>query len=120
MCQSLDIEPSRQLRSKMLMYQIGAVALGLVAGCATTQQEQPNLLAKAQGAQNPVPQFSGFLGDYTLLQSGGQGQGLYRHLNASVNRSQYTAFMVEPVPFWDGGDSLASLKESTISLRILL
>jgi hypothetical protein len=45
-------------------------------GCSTTQQEQRNIIAKTQGAQTPLPLFSGFLGDYTLLQPGNEGQAL--------------------------------------------
>ena len=84
---------------------VGAAALSLLAACSATQQMQPNILAKAQGAQNPVPAFSGFLGDYSLLQPGGKNQALYRYVNPSVNWNQYNAIMVDPVTFWGAQDS---------------
>jgi hypothetical protein len=59
---------------------VGVLSIGLMLegmGCATTEQQQPNIIAKAQGAQNPVPAFSGFLGYYGGLQPGGEGQALY-------------------------------------------
>jgi len=79
-----------------------------VAGCSTTQQQQPNIIAKAQGTQNPVPAFSGVLGDYSLLQPGGKDQTLYRYVAPNVDWSQYKAVIVEPVTFWDSADSNVS------------
>lgn len=93
-----------------LMLSAGLSAL-ILSGCSTTQQEQPNIIAKAQGAQNPVPQFSGFLGDYTLLQPGGEGQALYRYVAPNVNWSQYNAVMIDPVTFWASDDSKVSPEE---------
>ncbi|HZP45975.1 MAG TPA: DUF3313 domain-containing protein [Candidatus Binataceae bacterium] len=91
---------------------VGAALLLLgVAGCSETQQEQPNIVAKAQGAQNPVPQFSGFLGDYSLLQPGGENQALYRYVAPGVNWQQYNAVMIDPVTFWDSADSSVSPEE---------
>jgi hypothetical protein len=109
--QSPHSRPSRHPKGKMWIYLVGAGMLGLVAGCATTQQVQPNIMEKAQGAQNPVPQFSGFLGDYTLLQPGGQGQALYRYINPAVNWGQYNAVMIDPVTFWGGQDSSVPPKD---------
>ena len=83
----------------------------VAAGCATTQQEQPNIIEKAQGVNNPVPQFSGFLGDYSLLQRGGEGQPLYRYVAPNVNWSQYNAVIIDPVTFWDAADSSVSPEE---------
>jgi len=78
------------------------------SGCSTTEQQQPNIIAKAQGTQNPVPAFSGFLGYYGRLQPGGPGQALYRYVNPSANWSQYNAIIVEPISFWDSEDSSVS------------
>jgi hypothetical protein len=103
----------RSSASRLARYS-GLLVLALlvgVMGCPTTQQQQPNILAKAQGAQNPVPQFSGFLGDYSMLQPGGPGQPLYRYVNPNVNWSQYNAIMIDPVTFWDAEDSSVSPEE---------
>jgi hypothetical protein len=89
----------------------GAGALALIVGmngCAETQQEQPNIIAKAQGEQNPVPAFSGFLGDYSLLSPGGPGEALYRYVAPGVNWQQYNAVMIDPVTFWDSASSSVS------------
>src|SRR5262249_7563506 len=88
------------------MLSVGLMLLGI--GCSTTEQQQPNIVAKAQGAQTPVPAFSGFLGDYGKLQPGGPGQALYRYVNPSANWSQYSAIIVDPVTFWDSSDSSVS------------
>jgi Protein of unknown function (DUF3313) len=80
-------------------------------GCSTTEQEQPNIIAKAQGAQNPVPAFSGFLGYYGRLQPGGKGQALYRYVNPSTNWSQYNAIIIDPISFWDSDDSSVSQQD---------
>src|ERR1700730_9124598 len=87
-----------------------AMMLGII-GCATTQQEQPNIISKAQGAQNPVPLFSGLFPIYTLLQPGGEGQALYGYINPSVNWSQYNAVTIDPVTFWGAQDSSVSPKD---------
>jgi hypothetical protein len=87
---------------------VGLLFLGMILtsiGCSTTQQQQPNIIAKAQGAQTPVPAFSGFLGYYGRLQPGGPGQALYRYVNPSANWSQYNAIIVDPISFWDSEDS---------------
>jgi hypothetical protein len=101
----------RKRGSQTLAYLFGTVALGLFIGCSTTQQEQPNILAKAQGAQNPVPAFSGFLGDYSLPQPGGQGQALYRYVAPNVNWAQYNAIIIDPAAFWDADNSSVSPEE---------
>jgi hypothetical protein len=99
---------------------LGAVtilSIGLmlgVIGCSTTEQQQPNIIAKAQGAQTPVPAFSGFLGYYGRLQPGGPGQALYRYVNPNANWSQYNAIIVEPISFWDSEDSSVSPDEQQL------
>jgi hypothetical protein len=103
------------IRSRTLVAGMAAIALiAGASGCSTTQQEQPNIIAKAQGAQNPVPLFSGFLGDYSHLQPGGPGQALYRYINPNVTWSQYNAIMIEPVTFWGGEDSSVSAKDQEL------
>jgi hypothetical protein len=96
---------------------IGMLSIGLVLfgiGCSTTEQQQPNIIAKAQGAQTPVPAFSGFLGYYGRLQPGGPGQALYRYVDPSANWSQYNAIIVDPVTFWDSEDSSVSTDDQQL------
>ncbi len=90
---------------------ISVLSIGLIAGaigCATTEQQQPSIIAKAQGAENSGPAFSGFLGNYGRLQPGGEGQALYKYVNPSANWSQYNAIIIDPVTFWDSEDSSVS------------
>src|SRR5215469_6667231 len=106
-------------RMKRYLVRLGPVAalLGLMlvnVGCSTTEQQQPNIIAKAQGAETPVPAFSGFLGYYGRLQPGGPGQALYRYVNANANWSQYNAIIVEPVSFWDSEDSSVDPEEQQL------
>lgn len=107
-------ETSRMRITRSIVLAMGAAVLALLLGsigCSTTEQQQPNIIAKAQGAQNPVPEFSGFLGDYSLLQPGGEGQALYRYVAPGVNWSQYNAVMIDPVTFWAAQDSSVSPEE---------
>lgn len=105
-----EIVRRRGMMSRLKLYTTaGAVVLSLgMVACSTSQQVQPNIIARAQGAQNPVPQFSGFLGDYSLLEPGGEGQALYRYVAPGVNWQQYNAVMIDPVTFWDASDSKVS------------
>jgi hypothetical protein len=101
-------EPHQMKRRLLKMVPVGILSIGLAMlgiCCSTTEQQKPNVIAQAQGAQNPVPAFSGFLGDYSKLQPGGQGQALYRYIDPSANWSQYNAIIVDPVTFWDSSDS---------------
>ena len=105
----IGLRSARSRRRLTVLAGAGALSLALGAiGCSTTEQQQPNIISKAQGAQNPVPEFSGFLGDYSLLQPGGEGQALYRYVAPGVNWSQYNAVMIDPVTFWAGSDSSVS------------
>ena len=107
-------ETSRMRITRSIVLSMGAAALALLLGsigCSTTEQQQPNIIAKAQGTQNPVPAFSGFLGDYSRLQPGGEEQPLYRYVAPGVDWSQYKAVMIDPVTFWGGQDSSVSPEE---------
>ncbi len=53
-------ETSRMRITRPIVLAMGATVLALLLGsigCSTTEQQQPNIIAKAQGAQNPVPEF---------------------------------------------------------------
>lgn len=79
------------------------------AGCSTTQA--PGSPITQQNAPRPVPQFSGFLGDYTKLQVGNENQAAYRYVNPSVNWTQYHAVMIAPVTFWGSDQSQVSSED---------
>ena len=65
---------------------------GLLAGCAETSQ--------ARSVQQ-----SGFLGDYSKLQEGKEGQALLVYMNPNVNWASYDKVMLDPVTVWLGAGS---------------
>jgi Protein of unknown function (DUF3313) len=77
-----------------------------LSGCSTTQPLENPIIQR--DAPRAVPAFSGFLGDYTKLQVGGENQAAYRYVNPSVNWSQYHAVIVAPVTFWGSDNSKVS------------
>ncbi len=83
-----------------------AICVVASAGCSTTQAPQYGITQSE--APRAVPQFSGFLGDYTKLQVGSEKQAAYRYVNPSVNWTQYHAVMIAPVTFWGSDQSQVS------------
>jgi len=72
-----------------------------VAGCATTT-EQPK--AGIMGEKAPLP-HSGFLGDYSQLKPGKEGQAALVYLNPAAQWSKYNKIIIEPVQFWAAPDT---------------
>ena len=66
-----------------------ATSVGGLTGCHTTQQ-----------VGESKKEFSGFLGDYSLLQPGGKGEANYLYIDRSVNFAKYTKVYVESVGIW--------------------
>jgi hypothetical protein len=80
----------------------GALVLGsTLLGCSTTAQPKASIIRQAQGAPPPVAPFSGFLGDYSLLNPSESGQTQYRYIRADVKWTQYNKMIIEPVTFWE-------------------
>jgi len=65
------------------------LAVGL-AGCAPTHQ-----------ARSVKP--AGFLGDYSRLQPGKEGEALLVYRNANAQWRKYDKMLIEPVTIWGGG-----------------
>jgi Protein of unknown function (DUF3313) len=65
---------------------------GLLAGCAATSQARS-------------VQTSGFLGDYSMLHEGKEGQALLVYQNPNTNWASYNKVMLDPVTVWMGADS---------------
>jgi hypothetical protein len=59
----------------------------LAAGCATTEQVRE-------------VEKSGFLGDYSELQPGGEGQVALRYINPRAQFSRYSKVLIDPVTLW--------------------
>jgi len=66
--------------------------MGIIAGCAETYQAKK-------------VQQSGFLGDYSLLQKGKEGQALLVYKNPNANWKSYNKVLLDPVTVWAGSDS---------------
>jgi len=65
---------------------------GVLAGCSATSQ--------ARSVQE-----SGFLGDYSMLREGKEGEALRVYKNPKVNWASYNKVMLDPVTVWMGADS---------------
>ena len=77
-----------------------ALALSLVA-CSATKQ------ARDVG-------FSGFLGDYSKLVKGSEGQELYVYNNPKANWAAYNKILLDPVMIWQDPQSAARLPEEDL------
>ncbi len=88
---------------------LAAIALlsTMTAGCAKTVAEQPEVVKQVESGQAPAA--SGFFGNnLSLLQPGKEGQAAMVYINPSAQWSQYNKILIEPVQFWDSGDSSVS------------
>ena len=70
--------------------------VALISGCAATQQTS-------------TAEPAGFLGDYSMLQKGEEGQAQLRYINQSATWANYKKVVVDPVTVWLGKDG--QLKE---------
>lgn len=70
--------------------------VALVSGCAATQQTS-------------TAEPAGFLGDYSKLQKGEEGQAQLRYINQRATWDAYKKVIVDPVTIWLGKDG--QLKE---------
>ncbi len=78
---------------------------GFATGCSQTVSEQPAVIKQVEGGQAPTA-ITGFFGaDYSKLQPGSEGQAAMVYLNPNANWSQYNKIMLQPVEFWDSGNS---------------
>ena len=77
-----------------------ALALALVAGCAGSRQPRG------------TPGESGFLGDYSQLQPGGDDRARLVYIATDVDFGAYDAVIVDSVTIWPGAESnLAKLSQ---------
>lgn len=79
----------------MKAYQIGGwlVAASLLSGCGTTLQTR----------EAPTP--SGFLGDYSQLKPGSEGEAHLVYVNKNADLSRYNKILMDPVKVYAGKDS---------------
>ena len=69
-------------------------ALALLIGCATIQSKQARTVEK-----------SGFLGDYSMLSPGGEGEALLFYENPEANWPSYNKIFLAPVAYYGGRDT---------------
>src|SRR5271154_126595 len=80
----------------------GMLAAGLLAGaltgCNTTKQVSQN-----------EKDFSGFLGDYSMLQKGDGNEANYIYIDKNVNFAKYTKIYIEPIELWKSDEPDSAL-----------
>jgi len=84
---------------------IGVAALA-ISGCATTEQV-------------PHVRMSGFLGDYSQLHHGKNGQAEFTYRDPSMDLSKYQKVILDPVQLWTAeGSALSSLSREDQQLLV--
>lgn len=53
----------------------------------------------------PVPQYTGFLADYSILHMGKKGQAERVYVNPDADWKKYTKILLDPVTLWRGNES---------------
>ena len=69
-------------------------ALALLIGCTTSQSKQARTVEK-----------SGFLGDYSMLSPGGEGEALLFYENSEANWPSYNKIFLAPVAYYGGRET---------------
>ena len=69
-------------------------ALALLTGCTTSQSKQARTVEK-----------SGFLGDYSMLSPGGEGEALLFYENPEANWPSYNKIFLAPVAYYGGRET---------------
>jgi len=77
-----------------------ALSVGLLAACATTHHV------------NETPaDFSGFLGNYSMLQKGSGGESSYLYIDKSIKFAKYTKVYIKPVELWKSDASTSKVNQ---------
>jgi len=71
---------------------IMAAGMVVLCGCPTTRQTR-------------TVEKSGFLGDYSQLREGGQGEAQLVYIKPGVRWASYDKVVIDPVTIWTSGDS---------------
>jgi hypothetical protein len=79
-------------------------------------------LAGCSAKQHRRVEHSGFLGDYSQLQSGKTNEALYIYVNPDLECKTYTKAMIDPVTLWTEGENsdLAQLPEEDQNMLMSL
>ena len=84
----------RDIPMNWLLRTIFLCALVLLIGCTTSQSKQARRVEK-----------SGFLGDYSMLRPGGEGEPLLYYENPEANWPAYNKIYLAPVAYYGGRDT---------------
>ena len=88
-------QPGGSCRGKLLTGIIAAgLLLGGLTGCNTTKQ-----------VSESEKDFSGFLGDYSLLKKGDGHEANYIYIDQSVNWAKYTKIYIKNIDLWKSDDT---------------
>ena len=82
----------RWLKPLTRMIAVGLLAVGFT-GCSTTKQ-----------VSETPKDFSGFLGDYSMLEKGPKGMANYYYFDHAADWSKYTKVYIENVDLWKSND----------------
>ena len=90
---NISVTRKTQNGNRWLKPLCGIIATGLLlgglAGCSTTHQ-----------VSETPKDFSGFLGDYSMLQKGTKDQLNYVYIDQTADWSKYTKLYVENIDLW--------------------
>ncbi len=84
----------RDIIVNWLLRAIFLSVLALLIGCTTSQSKQARRVEK-----------SGFLGDYSMLRPGGEGEALLFYENPEANWPAYNKVFLAPVAYYGGRDT---------------
>ncbi len=87
---SINIKPRGGRRWKLLT---GILAAGLLTACRTTHQ-----------VGESEKDFSGFLGDYSMLKKGSGSEANYIYIDKSADWAKYTKVYIKNVELWKSDD----------------
>jgi hypothetical protein len=77
-----------------------ALTMGCFTACQTTHQ-----------VSEKTADFSGFLGNYSMLQKGSDDEANYVYIDKSAKWSQYTKVYIKPVELWKPDNADAALNK---------
>jgi hypothetical protein len=76
------------------------MAVGVLAACKTTRQ-----------VDETPKNFSGFLGDYSMLQKGDGEEANYIYIDKSAKFAKFTKLYIKPVELWKSAESDSGLSK---------
>ena len=92
-------QPGGSRRAKLLTGIIAAgLLLGGLTGCSTTKQ-----------VSETPKDFSGFLGDYSMLQKGEGDEANYVYIDKSADWAKYTKVYIKPIELWKSDETNSPL-----------